>query len=270
MCRLTGMSRAGFYRSRQHSDAEETECRLWDEVERLALRWPAYGSRRITAALRKGGWEVNRKHVQRIMRVDSLLCLRQPTSWLRTTDSSHQLPVFPNLVAKLEVTALNQLWVADITYIRLQHEFVFLAAILDAFSRRVVGWSLDRSMEAALCIRALEQALRSRRFAQGLIHHSDRGAQYCSREYVELLARHAIRGSMSRQGNPYDNALAERFWRTLKYEQVYREQYRSLEQARGNIDRFIGTIYNRQRLHSALGYCSPAEFETMTVVEAVE
>jgi putative transposase len=261
MCRCAGLSRASFYRFLERGEASEQECRLRDVVERVALDWPAYGSRRITAHLQRQGWEVNRKRVQRIMREGSLLCLRQPTSWLATTDSKHQLPVFANLLAGLEVTAINQLWVADITYIRLRQEFVFLAAILDAFSRRVIGWELQPGLGAGLCLNALEKALRRRQVRPGLIHHSDRGVQYCSKDYVQTLARQKIRGSMSRKGNPYDNALAERFWKTLKYEQVYRDEYRSLEQARNNIARFIERIYNERRLHSALGYLPPAEFE---------
>jgi putative transposase len=267
MCRLTGVSRASFYRSVEQTEASEQECQLQDAVEKVALAWPAYGSRRVTAALQREGWQINRKHVQRIMREGSLLCLRQPTSWLVTTDSKHGLAVFPNLITGLDVTAMNQLWVADITYIRLLQEFVFLAAILDAFSRRVIGWALERNMEATLCLSALDKALRRRQVSKGLIHHSDRGAQYCSREYVESLARHGIRGSMSRKGNPYDNALAERFWKTLKYEQVYREDYRNFAQARNNIAAFIDKIYNQQRLHSALGYRPPAEFEAVSARE---
>jgi transposase InsO family protein len=180
-----------------------------------------------------------------------------------TTDSKHALAVFPNLIVDLDPTAMNQLWVADITYIRLRQEFVFLAAILDAFSRRVIGWGLERSMEAGLCLTALEQALRRRQVRPGLIHHSDRGVQYCSKQYVETLARNQIRGSMARKGNPYVNALAERFWKTLKYEQVYREEYRTLEQARSNVANFIERVYNERRLHSALGYRPPAEFEAL-------
>jgi len=261
MCRLAGVSRASFYRFLAGGEASAEECKLRDAAERVALAWPAYGSRCITAELQRQDWEVNRKRVQRLMREASLLCLRQPTGWLATTHSKHPFSVFPNLTVGLTPTAINQLWVADITYIRLRQEFVFLAAILDAFSRRVIGWELERRLDAGVCLAALENALRSRQVRPGLIHHSDRGVQYCSQQYVQTLARHAIRGSMSRRGNPYDNALVERFWRTLKYEQVYREEYRTLEQARSNIGKFIERIYNERRLHSALGYRPPAEFE---------
>ena len=260
LCDLAGISRASFYRWRHLKQPGERECGLRDALEQTALAWPAYGSRRITAELQRQGWAVNRKRVQRIMRQDGLLCLRQPTSWLATTDSNHSLPVFPNLAAGLVPTGTNQLWVADITYIRLRQEFVFLAGILDAFSRRVIGWALERTLEAALCIAALEQALR-RRHPPGLIHHSDRGAQYCSKEYVQLLEAHRLRGSMARRGNPFDNALAESFWKTLKYEQIYRNDYGTIEQARASIGHFIDQVYNQHRLHSALGYRPPAEFE---------
>jgi len=261
MCRAAEVSRSSFYRFRAAQASLEEECKVRDAVEKVALEWPAYGSRRITMELQHRGWEINRKRVQRIMREGNLLCLREPTSWLVTTDSKHSLRVFPNLTLDLEVTAINQLWVADITYIRLRQEFVFLAAILDAFSRRVIGWHVDRSLEARLCVTALEMALRRRAIQPGLIHHSDRGVQYCSLEYVDMLQRHAIRGSMSAPGNPYQNALAERFWRTLKYEQVYREEYRDLDHARRDISHFIERVYNQRRLHSALGYRSPVEFE---------
>lgn len=261
MCELAAVSRASFYRWRRQAEVGERDCGLRDELERMALAWPAYGSRRLTAALQRCGWEVSRKRVQRMMRENGLLCLRRPTSWLVTTDSSHSLPVFPNLTVDLELTGIDQLWVADITYIRLRQEFVFLAALLDAFSRRVIGWSLERSLQAGLCLDALEKALRHRQVQPGLIHHSDRGVQYCSKEYVARLAQHQIRGSMARKGNPYDNALAESFWKTLKYEQVYRNEYSTLEQARASIAGFIERVYNERRLHSALSYCPPAEFE---------
>ena len=261
MCRSTGVSRASFYRFQAGRPGTEEECQVQDAVEEVALEWPAYGSRRITAELQRQGWEINRKRVQRIMRESGLLCLRQPTSWLVTTNSKHPFAVFPNLTVGLELKTVNQLWVADITYIRLRQEFVYLAALLDAFSRRVIGWNLDRTLEAGLCLGALEKALRHRNLRPGLIHHSDRGVQYCSNEYREALGRHQIFGSMAGKGNPYENAVMERFWRTLKYEQVYREEYGTLEQARSNVASFIERLYNQRRLHSALGYCPPAEFE---------
>ena len=225
MCLLTGVSRATFYRNRGDQELpSEEDCALREEVEQVAVQWPYYGSRRIRAELAGRGRKVGRRCVQRILRENGLLCLRRPTAWLATTDSKHHLPVFPNLAATLEVTDLNQVWVTDITYIRLPQGFVFLAAVLDAFSRKVIGWALQLTLQAALCIEALEKALSGRRFPAGLIHHSDRGVQYCSKEYVALLEQHHIRGSMSRKGNPYDNAKVESFWKTLKYEQIWARQ----------------------------------------------
>lgn len=223
---------------------------------------PAYGYRRVTAELRRRSWMVNHKRVLRLMRQDNLLCLRK-RAFVRTTNSDHKLPIYPNLVRELTVSGLNQLWAADITYIRLQHEFVYLAVILDVFSRRVIGWALGRTLEAQLAIAALKMALRRGRVEPGLVHHSDRGVQYASQAYTELLTERGIRISMSRKGNPYDNANAESFMKTLKYEEVYRSEYRDLEDARRQIRRFIEAVYNRKRLHSALGYRSPVEFERL-------
>jgi transposase InsO family protein len=194
------------------------------------------------------------------MRSDNLLCVRR-RKFLFTTDSRHGLPIYPNLVEGLVVTSIDQLWVADITYIRLQLEFVYLAVLLDAFSRRCLGWALRRSLEAALALEALRTALRHRRPKPGLVHHSDRGVQYASQDYAAELQRHGIRISMSRTASPYDNAQAESFIKTLKYEEVYRTEYRSLEDARASIGEFLEKIYNRERLHSALGYRPPLEFE---------
>ena len=194
------------------------------------------------------------------VRSDNLLCVRR-RKFLFTTDSRHGLPIYPNLVEGLVVTSIDQLWVADITYIRLQLEFVYLAVLLDAFSRRCLGWALRRSLEAALALEALRMALRHRRPKPGLVHHSDRGVQYASQDYATELQQHGIRISMSRTASPYDNAQAESFIKTLKYEEVYRTEYRSLEDARASIGEFLEKIYNRERLHSALGYCPPLEFE---------
>jgi len=233
---------------------------LRDQIQKIALANPAYGYRRIGAELQRRGCVVNHKRVLRLMRQDNLLCLRR-MRFFRTTDSNHPWPVYANLAAGLRPTAINQLWVADITYIRLLCEFVYLAVVLDVFSRRVVGWALGRTLEAQLAVCALRMALAERNPAAGLIHHSDRGVQYACADYTVLLASHGIRGSMSRTGNPYDNAYAESFIKTLKCEEVYRNQYRSLEEAAASIGEFIEQVYNQQRLHSALGYRPPNEFE---------
>jgi transposase InsO family protein len=233
---------------------------LRNQLQHIALRWPAYGYRRVHAELVRQGWKVNHKRVLRLMRNDNLLCVRR-RKFLFTTDSRHGLPIYPNLAEGLVVTSIDQLWVADITYIRLQREFVYLAVLLDAFSRRCLGWALQRSLEAILALKALRMALQYRRPKPGLVHHSDRGVQYASRDYTAELQQHGIRISMSRTASPYDNAQAESFMKTLKYEEVYRTEYRSLEDARTSIGEFLDKIYNRERLHSALGYRPPLEFE---------
>lgn len=240
---------------------------LRDAIQKIALEMPAYGYRRVTAELRRQGRTVNHKRVLRIMREDNLLCLRR-RKFVVTTDSNHKLPVYPNLARDLKVTGLNQLWVADLTYIRLQFEFVFLAVILDAFSRKVIGWALERTLEATLTIGALKMAIRCGRVEPGLVHHSDRGSQYADSGYTDLLKDHGVEISMSRRGNPYDNAKAESFMKTLKYEEVYRSEYRDLTDARNQIRRFIEDVYNKKRLHSALGYRSPVEFEKKVLLEA--
>jgi putative transposase len=267
LCALAKVSRAGFYRWRHAPPAKDGDLDLRDEIQRIALEWPCYGWRRVTAELRRRGWEVNHKRVRRIMREDNLLCLRR-RKFVVTTDSNHHQPVYPNLAGELMLTGINQLWVADITYIRLESEFVYLAVVLDAYSRRVIGWELERTLEDDLSLAALRMALRSRTPAPGLVHHSDRGIQYASGDYTDLLKDNKIRISMSRKGNPYDNATCESFMRTLKYEEVYRQEYRDLPEARASIEQFIGKIYNQKRLHSALGYRPPVEFEQALVVAA--
>jgi transposase InsO family protein len=254
------VSRAGFYRSLCRTPAEKSDLELRDAIQRIALEFPSYGWPRMTRELVRRGWAVNHKRVYRLMREDNLLCLRK-RKFVVTTDSAHDLPVYPNLARQRILTGLDQLWVADITYIRLRTEFVYLAVILDAFSRRVIGWALDRTLTDELTLEALHRALERRKPAAGLVHHSDRGVQYASRDYTALLVEHGIRISMSRRGNPYDNALAESFLKTLKYEEVYRQDYRDLAEARASIPHFLEQVYNRKRLHSALGYLPPAEFE---------
>jgi putative transposase len=262
MCELGPVSRSGFYRWRGKKPAadREGELELRDAMQRVALEFPSYGRPRMTAELRRRGWAVNHKRVYRMMREDNLLCLRR-RKFVRTTDSAHPLPVYPNLARAMDVTHLDQLWVADITYIRLRTEFVYLAVILDACSRRVIGWALGRRLEDELTLQALHRALQQRRPGPGLLHHSDRGVQYASRDYTGLLDAHGITISMSRKGNPYDNAKAESFMKTLKYEEVFRQDYRDLLEAHAGIGYFLEQVYNQKRLHSALGYRPPAEFE---------
>jgi putative transposase len=261
LCRLAQVSRAGFYRWQQRpSSLGDPDLAVRDEMQQIALEFPYYGSRRIAGELQRRGQKVNRKRVQRLMREDNLLCLRK-RKFVITTDSNHDLPVYPNLASTLVLTGLDQLWLADITYIRLELEFVYLAVMLDAFSRREIGWALDRTLEASLAIEALQMALRRRRPAPGLVHHSDQGVQYASTDYTDLLKASSITISMSRRGNPYDNATCESFLKTLKYEEVYRSEYRDLDEARASIGTFLEKVYNQKRLHSALGYLPPAEFE---------
>ena len=260
MCQLAELPRAGFYRRQPDKQGPDPDLELRDAIQRIALEFPSYGRPRITAELRRRGWVINPKKVYRILREDNLLCLRR-RKFVLTTDSGHALAVYPNLARETVLSGLDQLWVADITYIRLGWEFVYLAVILDAYSRRVVGWALEDTLEGKLTIAALRMALRRRRPAAGLVHHSDRGVQYAAHGYVELLQRHEVAISMSRKANPYDNAKAESFMKTLKYEEVYRSEYRDLAEARASIGRFVEKVYNEKRLHSALGYCPPAEFE---------
>jgi putative transposase len=260
MCAAAEVSRAGFYRHQNAPEAEDRDMELRDEIQKIALEMPCYGRRRITAELRRRGWTVNPKRVQRIMREDNLLCLRR-RKFVLTTDSGHKHPVYPNQAGAMEVTGIDQLWVADITYIRLETEFIYLAVVLDAYSRRVIGWALDRTLEAKLAVAAVRQAIRERKPASGLVHHSDRGVQYACGEYTDLLKQHQITISMSRKGNPYDNAACESFMKTLKYEEVYRQEYRDMAEALASIGEFLDLVYNQKRLHSALDYRPPAEFE---------
>jgi len=260
LCQAAGVSRAGYYRFLRRAEGKESAVDLRSEMQKIALQWPAYGYRGIQRELLRRGWKVNHKRVLRLMRVDNLLCLRK-RKFILTTDSKHELPIYPNLAQDMVLTGINQLWVADITYVRLQVEFVFLAVLLDAFSRSCVGWALQRSLETTLVLEALHMALKQRRPRPGLVHHSDRGVQYAAKDYTDQLEAHGIRISMSRRGNVYDNALAESFIKTLKYEEVYRTEYHHLEEAKASIQQFLEKIYNQKRLHSALGYRPPREFE---------
>lgn len=270
LCRLALVSRAGFYRWRNTSETLDRDLDLRDQIQRIALEFPYYGWPRVTRELGDRGWRVNHKRVYRIMREDNLLCLRKRKFVVVTTDSNHDRPVYPNLAGEMTPTGINQLWVADITYIRLELEFVYLAVILDAYSRRVIGWALDRTLEDALTMEALRMALHRRSPAPGLVHHSDRGVQYASGDYTGLLKAHQITISMSRKGNPYDNAFCESFMKTLKYEEVHRQEYRDLAEARASIEDFLERVYNQRRLHSALGYCAPTKFEQRLLLQGAQ
>ena len=215
LCQMTGLSRASFYRSRMPRQATSVEMELRDEMQKIAVEWPTYGYRRMTGELQHRGWAVNHKRVLRMMREDNLLCVRR-RAFVVTTDSRHHLPVHPNLTRGWKPSAINQLWVADITYIRLRTEFVYLAVVLDAFSRRVIGWALGPRLDAELAVSALQMALLERKPSDGLVHHSDRGVQYASADYTELLKQHRAQISMSRKGNPYDNAACESFHQDLE------------------------------------------------------
>ena len=261
MCQLAGVSRAGFYRSLQEHQPIEEDMEVRSTIQLIFVEHKRrYGYRRVSKELRRRGMLVNHKRVQRLMQEDNLLAI-QPKAFVITTDSDHDLEVYLNLASRMKLTGVNQLWVADITYIRLHREWVFLAVILDAFSRKVVGWELDRTLAARLPIAALQKAISERLPPPGLVHHSDRGVQYASSDYVGVLRKHNMLPSMSRPANPYDNASCESFMKTLKREEIYANEYRDLDHLRENIAEFIDSYYNRVRLHSALGYRPPEEFE---------
>jgi len=261
MCQLAEVSRAGYYRRWQEQAPEEEAMAVRAAIQQIVLEHRRrYGYRRVTAELRRRGMVVNHKRVVRLMQEDHLLALRQ-RPWVATTEAGHELPVYVNLARRMQLSAPDQLWVADITYIRLAQEFVYLAVVGDGFSRRAVGWALERSLQTRLTVAALEMAIAARRPAAGRVHHSDRGIQYAAADYASLLAQHGMTASMSRPAYPYDNARCESFIKTLKQEEIYCHRYRHLQELRSHLREFLEEYYNRRRLHSALGYRTPAEFE---------
>ncbi len=264
---LLGVGRSWYYERPERPARAERDVSLRNAIERIVLEFPGYGYRRVTKTLQRGGWTANHKRVLRVMRQQALLC-QLKRRFIVTTNSRHALRIYPNLAAELTPTGPDQLWVADITYIRLPTAFVYLACILDAWSRRCVGWELSRSIDARLTLAALDRAVATRDPAPGLIHHSDRGVQYSSGDYVARLDGIGARISMAATGNPYENAKAESFFKTLKWEEVYLQEYRTLEEAEANIGRFIADVYNTKRLHSSLGYRPPAEFEAAHLAAA--
>ncbi len=261
LCEMFELSRSWYYEHLKQSEDDAEEVALRDQIEQIILEFAGYGYRRVTHALARQGCRVNHKRVLRIMREESLLCHLKKRFVIATTNSHHRFPVYPNVLAGMVLTAPDQAWVADLTYIRLRSAFVYLACILDAFSRRCVGWHLSREMTTQLTLAALNHAIAQRRPQPGLIHHSDRGVQYASYEYVEQLQQIGAQISMSSVSNPYDNAKAESFFKTLKQEEVYLKEYDSFADAEANLAVFLEQVYNRKRLHSSLGYVPPAEFE---------
>ena len=263
LCQIAGLSRASFYRRFEDRPVLEADVELLSQIQMLCLKHKYYGYRRITACLRRQGQVVNAKRVQRLMREDNLIALRRKPFAPPPSDRRHGFLIVPNLIRGLAPSAPDQIWVADITYIRLRESFAYLAVILDSFSRKVVGWALAEHLDASLAVKALDKALAARMpNHSSLIHHSDRGVQYASVDYRSRLAEHDITISMSRPGNPYDNAKAESFMKTLKTEEVNASRFKNLNEAQISIAHFIDTIYNTTRLHSALGYCPPLEFES--------
>jgi putative transposase len=261
MCHLVGVSRASYYRYWEVVAPDEAEMVARAAIQEVVLRHRRrYGYRRVTADLHRQGMVINHKRVSRIMREDNLLAIRY-RKYILTTNSQHDCQVYLNLAARLTVTAVNQLWVADITYIRLRTEFVYLAVVIDRYSRKAIGWALDRSLTATVAVTALQQAIGRRRPPPGVVHHSDQGTQYASAEYAAVLKASQMVPSMSRPANPYDNAACESFMKTLKQEEIYCNQYANFDQLSQNLEEFIGAYYNRLRLHSALGYRTPEEFE---------
>ena len=270
MCELAAVSRASFYRQWEAKAPPEAELALRDAIQRAAVGHRFYGYRRVAVLVQREGYEVGAKKVRRLMKEDNLLAVRR-RKFMATTDSAHRLVVHPNLAEHMILNDVNQLWVADITYVRLLTEFVYLAVVLDAFSRRaVVGWALGRNLQTPLPLAALECAIHSRRPNPGLVHHSDRGSQYASHEYVKRLESLGAVLSMSRPGRPWENGQCESFLKTLKGEEIDARPYHTMEELEQHLEEFIEQVYNRVRLHSALGYRSPAEFEQQQALRKTE
>ena len=260
MCELAGVSRASFYRHWEEREPSAAETELRGAIQRLALKHRYYGYRRIAVLLQREGFAAGAKKVRRLMREDNLLAIRR-RKFVATTDSDHCLRVWPNLAQYLELTDINQLSVADFTFVRLEEEFVYLAVVLDAYSRRVIGWSLGQAMNTGLVVQALKKALEERRPLPGFVHHSDQGSQYASMEYVDLLEAKGAVLSMSHAGCPWENGRCESFIKTLKHEEIDARPYRTIEELAAHVEEFIEQIYNPIRLHSALAYLSPVQFE---------
>jgi transposase InsO family protein len=256
------LARSSFYYKAQVKSPEDlkAEADLRDRIEAICLEFPRYGYRRVTYQLKHEGCQINHKKVLRLMRESDLLC-RVKRKWVRTTDSRHHFPRYHNLIKEMVIDRLNQVWLADITYIRIRTGFVYLAAILDAFSRRVIGYTISAGLDTELTMKALRTAIAERSPGPGVIHHSDQGVQYASSGYVDELKRHGFDISMAHTGNPYENAMMESFFKTLKHEEVYLCEYDTLAGVVARLPYFIEEVYNQKRLHSALGYRSPNDFE---------
>jgi putative transposase len=257
-------ARSSFYYQPKEPDPVivKKDMDILDRIEAICLDFHGYGYRRVTRQLQDDGYEINHKKVLRLMRKSDLLC-RIKHKWVRTTNSNHGLPIYRNLVKDRPATGINQVWLADITYIRIRHGFVYLAAILDAFSRKVIGYAVSRSMDSSLVLKALQMAIANRKPGTGIIHHSDRGVQYASMEYTDVLKEHGFQISMAGKGNPYDNATMESFFKTLKHEEVYLYEYETLSDVEYRLPYFIEQVYNLKRLHSSLGYMSPVKYEAL-------